>query len=250
MKVACGMALLAALAQAQPAKTFEAASVKLASPGAHGWGLVVDPGRLRILNLTLKQCIGEAFGLSDFRISAPDGLPPEHYDITATIPGHASREFDTPLQLALQALLKERFHLAYHHEQKVISHYGLITAKGGAKLKPSDQPGYSTRSGPGWLNAWGLAMGDLAEFLTRRLDRPVVDYTGLAGRYDLKLTWSPDETQSNPEMPNPNRTPVAADETQPSIFRAMEEQLGLKLEGRKGPVEILVVDHAEKAAAN
>jgi uncharacterized protein (TIGR03435 family) len=246
-------AALMALAQTQPAGkpvTFDAVSIRQAHPGARGSGLVVDPGRLRIVNLTLKQCIGEAFGLADFRISAPDGLPTEHYDIVATVPGHTGREFDQPLQVALQSLLHERFQLAAHREQKVLSHYAIVAGKAGPKLKPSTQPGYSTRSGPGTLFATGLSLDDLAMYLTRRLDRPVVNATGIPGRFDLTLNWSPDETQSNPEMPNPNQPPAAADETRPSIFRAIEEQLGLKLEGRKGPVDILVVDRAEKPAEN
>jgi uncharacterized protein (TIGR03435 family) len=72
----------------------------------------------------------------------------------------------------------------------------------------------------------------------------------MAGRYDVTLNWSPDETQSNPEVLNPNQPPPAADDTRPSIFKALEEQLGLKLEGRKGPVEILVVDRADPATPN
>ena len=237
-------------AQGKNTGDFEAASIKPASPGARGWGLVVDPGRLRILNLTVQQMVGEAYGMADFRISAPNGLPPGRYDIVATAPGHQSREFDRPLQVMLQRLLAERFHLETHREEKVLSHYELVTARGGVKLKPSDQPGYSTRSGAGFLNAWGLSLNDLAAFLTRRLDRPVVDGTGIPGRFDLTLQWSPDETQSNPEMPNPNQAPAAADETRPSIFRAMEEQLGLKLEGRRSPVEILVIDRATTPAEN
>jgi uncharacterized protein (TIGR03435 family) len=232
------------------AAAFDAVSIKLAHPGALGTGVVVDPGRLRLINLTLKQCISEAFGLADFRISAPDGLPSERYDIVVTVPGHTSREFDPPLQAMLQGILTERFHLTVHREEKVMSHYALVAAKSGPRLTPSEQPGYSTRSGPGTLIATGLSLDNMADYLTRRLDRPVIDATGIPGRFDLKLNWSPDETQSNPEMPNPNQPPAAADETRPSIFRALEEQLGLKLEGRKGPLEILVVDRAERPTGN
>jgi uncharacterized protein (TIGR03435 family) len=242
-----------ALAQAKPsgkAAGFDAFSIKVAHPGARGMGVLVDPGRLRLMNLTLKQCISEAFGLADFRISAPNGLPSERYDMVVTVPGHTSREFDPTLQLMVQGILTDRFHLATHREQRTMSHYALVAAKSGPKLTPSDQPGYSTRSGPGTLVATGLSLDDLANYLARRLDRPVIDATGIPGRFDLKLNWSPDETQSNPEMPNPNQPPAAADETRPSIFRALEEQLGLRLEGRKAPVEILVVDRAERPTEN
>ena len=153
----------------------------------------------------------------------------------------------------LQKLLVERFQLAFHREQKVFSIYELEVAKGGPKLKASaaakDEPAalistvYPQKV---VLPARNATMGDLASLMQRAmLDRPVVDKTGLSGRWDFDLTWAPDETQFGGEL-----TPASADAPSPPLFTALQQELGLKLVATRGPVAAIVVDRAEHPTAN
>ena len=145
------------------------------------------------------------------------------------------------LDLMLQSLLADRFKLAVHHETKDTSGYALVVAKGGPRLK---QPA-EARSGDGSISVVGRGhlkgqkapLSMLAAQLTRLLGRPIVDDTDREGGFDFDLEWTPDDT--------------AADLAQgPSVFTAIQEQLGLKLESAKGPVELLVIEHAEKPDSN
>jgi uncharacterized protein (TIGR03435 family) len=153
----------------------------------------------------------------------------------------------------LRNLLADRFKLTFHREQKEFSIYELEVAKGGPKLKPSaaapDEPAqlistvYPQRM---VLPARNATMGDLASLMQRAmLDRPVVDKTGLTGRYDFDLEWAPDETQFGGEIPT-----ASADAPSAPLFSAIQQQLGLKLEAARGPVEALVVDKAERPSEN
>ena len=160
-------------------------------------------------------------------------------------------EADAQRRLMMQALLEERFHLKIHHEMKELPTYELVLAKGGSKLKESDPaagaPGGSANGGRmnfrgGLMTAQSLSMSNLVTFLSRVLHRQVIDKTGLTGSYDMTLQWTPDEGPA----PVVNGQPVEA----PPLLTAVEEQLGLKLEAKKGPVDTVIVDHVEMPSEN
>ena len=151
----------------------------------------------------------------------------------------------------VQKLLADRFKLTFHHDKKELSVYAIVVGKTGPKLTksegdPNGLPSLFFR-GLGVLPARNATMADFAGVMQSAvLDRPVVDKTGLAGRFDFTLTWTPDEFQFESLGV---KVPPSADNAAalPDLFTAIQQQLGLKLEGRKGPVEVLVVDHIEKA---
>jgi uncharacterized protein (TIGR03435 family) len=142
----------------------------------------------------------------------------------------------------LQSMLAERFKLAAHRETRQLNVYSLVMAKGGLKIKPVEQGAGRTSAGPGKLEAQGISFGKLADLLSRFLDRPVMDATGVPGLFNFTLEWRPEDTRRLMEPGDSGQDPVAG----PSIFTALEEQLGAKMEVRKGPVEILVIDHVER----
>ena len=199
-----------------------------------------DPGRLTCTNVPLKRYLTAAWGLKDYQVSAPDWMNDEHYDLTATMPaGTPPHE----VLLMLQALLVDRFKLATHRETKELAVYALIVDRNGLKLKPAEGFGTSVSSSPkGRSMRANVTMKSFAGTLSSFLDRPVVDMTGLTGGFNINLEWAPDEMPSNP---NANEGRAGDGVPGPTIYTALHE-VGLKLESRKAPVEILVVDRAEK----
>jgi uncharacterized protein (TIGR03435 family) len=151
----------------------------------------------------------------------------------------------------VQQLLADRFKLAVHFETKELPVYALVVAKGGPKLTASKEPdkGTSTSSNNGRLTAKGMTMENLAQRLTqnlaRELGRVVIDKTGIEGKYDLDLTWSPENNSA--AMANASNEASSAG---PSILTALQEQLGLKLESTRAKVEALVIDHIEQPSEN
>lgn len=224
-------AAVAFLSSALFGQTFEVASVKPNDSGSGHSDVDVDGNLLRMKNVTLKACIVWAFRTTDAQVSGPSWLESERFDITA------KTESGNPEPQMLQAVLAERFKLAAHRETKEQTLYELVVAKNGPKLKKSDPGEDDTTSRRGHLTATRVSMPRLALFLAGpniRLGRPVVDKTGLDGVFDFTLDWTLDsDAEKSPDHP-------------PSIFVALQEQLGLKLEARKGPVEVLIVDHVEK----
>jgi uncharacterized protein (TIGR03435 family) len=155
-------------------------------------------------------------------------------------------------QLMLQSLLADRFNLKVHHETKVLPVYELVVAKGGSKMKKSQAAETNTNS-IGGLKAKGMPMADLARLLTMICNRFVIDKTGLPGRYDFDLHWSPEGMSDMPEengqfWPEKNSGPEKI--SGPSIFTALREQLGLKLKSANDPVDVLVIDHIERPTPN
>lgn len=205
---------------------FEVASVKRAAPapGASS-SMNTQAGRLTCTNCSLKKLILAAYGVHDFQVSAPDWINTETYEIAATMSLGASGD---DVQMMMQALLAERFKLAVHRESKELPMFALVQAKGGAKLQEVEFAGGSTSSGRGSLKATSIPMSKLADWLSGQVGRPVRDFTGLSGVYDLAMQWTA-ETENGPDL-----------------FTAMTQQLGLRLEARKGPVQMIVVDHVEK----
>ena len=239
LRTALSLAFASGLVYGQAAPQFEVATVKPAPPQAEGrtdtrFSTDTDKGQLTYSNVNLKQVIGRAYKVQQYQITGPDWLETERFDIAAKFAPHSSVE---QWALMLQALLADRFKLALHHETKELPVYALTLTKGGAKFKSSEtDSGIASNSNrTQWHVTAKVSMAGFAEFLTGEAGRPVLDKTGLSGSYELKLDWSPDTA------------PAGADAVSlPSLFTALQEQLGLKLESAKGPVDMLVVDHAER----
>jgi uncharacterized protein (TIGR03435 family) len=202
---------------------------------------------------TLKLLIAAAYSLNPKTISGgPEWVDSQHYDIAAITPADVRPNRDEQMSM-LRGLLAERFKLSFHREQREFSIYALGLAKGGPKLKastaaPDTPPAVISTVYPGriLLPARNVTMGDLTSMMQRAmLDRPVVDRTGLTGRYDFDLEWAPDETQFGGDIP-----PAPSDSQVAPLFVALQEQLGLKLEATRGMVDALVVDKAEKPTAD
>jgi uncharacterized protein (TIGR03435 family) len=190
-----------------------------------------------LTNVSLADCIKFAYELSsDSQLSGPEWIKSKEsrYDIVAkTAPGTTR---DQALQM-MRALLAERFKLALHREQRVLSYYALVVAKGGPKMpEANDAPARATTGAQGQLRIINnrMSMSLVVTVLSRYMQAFVVDQTRLAGDFAVKLVWTPDDR------------PIPDDERGPSVFTAVEEQLGLKLVSRKGPMDVLVVDRADK----
>lgn len=273
-------ALLCCAAWAQPpagTPTFEAASVKPADlpeaipntieSWARGGPGSDDPTRIDYHHVSMNALLVRAFGVGSGQLSAPGWIRTELYDIQAKIaPGATKEQFN----LMLQDLLVQRFKLQFHRETKEMTSYSLTAARSGPRLRPhvetapvadeggpasgdsgpirTDAAGFPVVQGPSggasvgpktsvrWDN---MSTARVAAALSNFLRAPVRDSTGLAGQYDIDLHWVQTDDSVRP----------AEDISGPDIFAAVEEQLGLKLEKKKGPVEILIVDHLEKVPA-
>lgn len=234
---------------------FDVATIKPVESNTKSGRYLIMQGVNRFVgkNYTLKLLIAAAYNLSPKTISGgPGWIESDHYDIVAVTPGEVRPTHDEQMSM-LRSLLADRFKLTFHREQKEFSIYELTVAKGGSKLKPSatppdDPPQIISTVYPDHmvLPARNVSMSDLTSLMQRAmLDRPVVDKTGITGRYDFDLEWAPDETQFGGEVPAaPN------DASSPPLFTAIQQQLGLKLEATRGPIDALVVDTAERPSAN
>ena len=192
----------------------------------------------------VKMLIENAYGVQDYQVlGGPSWLSSDRWTIEAKTEGPTT--FTQKMQL-LQPLLEDRFQLKLHRETRKLPEYRLVVAKSGPKLRQvRDGDAGSVRVGRGRIEGHQIPIARLAFFLQAELGRPVLEATGLKGNYDFKLEWVPDESQPNSggEAPPP-------DAAGPSIFAAIQEQLGLKLQAIKGPVEVLVIDHVEKPSEN
>ena len=235
--------------------SLEVATVKPVDPGEKDGRFITMPGTNRFIekNYTLKLLIAAAYDLNPRTISGgPGWVTSEHYDILAVTPGEVRPTHDEQMSM-LRALLSDRFKLTFHREPKEFSIYALEVIKSGPKLKDTTHAADPPSVGPGVvypqrivLPARNATMTDFASLMQRAiLDRPVVDRTGLTGRYDFDLEWAPDETQFGGDLP-----PAPADAPSPPLFTAIQQQLGLKLDPTKGTVAALVIDTAERPSAN
>lgn len=226
----------------QTQTVFEVASIKLNLTDSHTSSAGTDPGgRFNATNLSLKDLIGYAYGVRDTQISGvPRELESRRYDIVAraNTVKEMSREEVMP---CVQALLADRFRLRVHRETREGLVYALVLAKSGPKLTAhagtQGATGIGSSSGPGKASIEGskASMAGLADHLAGKAGRPVIDRTGLTGEYDFRLEWASEQ---------------AVDSSLPSFFTAIQEQLGLKLESMKGPIETIVVDSASSASEN
>ena len=238
---------------------FEAASIKPSAPMGMGMvniGMRMMPGgRISMTGVTPKILIQQAYGVRDFQIvGGPAWLGSERYDITAKPEGSATPE---QVKVMIQGLLADRFKLQFHRETKELPTYALVVAKGGPKFPASevvagsDKPkGARMMMERGQFSLQDAPVAALANQLGQVLGRSVIDKTELTGNYDFKLAWTPDESTQGMVRETGGDRPSPADTQGPSIFTALQDQLGLKLESTKGPVETLVIERAEKASEN
>jgi uncharacterized protein (TIGR03435 family) len=238
------------------AQSFDVASVKPHPQSGDGSIRVTmgggpgtsDPGRLNYENVSLKAVLGKAFDVKSYQLTTPDWADSERFDITAKIPQGTTKE---QFGVMLQNLLVERFKLTYHRDKKDLPAYVLVAGKNGPKMKVSEAPAaggmsMGMRPGKATMNASGMTMTQLVEMLANQVDRPIVDGTGLTGKYDFTLEFAP-EMRNMPSMPMmAGGGPVTEGESAPSLFTAVQEQLGLRLEPKKAALDLIVVDHLEK----
>jgi uncharacterized protein (TIGR03435 family) len=233
---------------AQPSQGFEVASIKPSRNPSADSNLDSAPGgRLTATNITVRELIRLAYGVKDYQIEhAPGWLEGERYDIAAKSAAATTRSLDQE-QSQIRELLTDRFHLATHRETKPMQVYLLVMARDGPKLtEHNDGTGSGTRRACGHLAGKRLTMDTFAAVLSRQFERDVLNRTGLTGMYDFQLDWTPD---SGP-CPTPPDSEAGSVTALPSIFTAIQQQLGLKLESSKGPVEFLVIDHVERPTGN
>jgi len=243
---------------------FEVASIKPTPPGGDGSLFSFVPGGgIEAHNVTLLQLVTFAYDLRDFQVTGgPGWVRSERYEILAK-PEHlegpsdfrhmtdSQREiFMGQTRTRVQALLVERFQLTIHKELKELPTYAMTVAKGGVKMQESKETegNRGLRTTRGKMTGQRASMATLVNVLSGMVGRPVLDRTGLTAGYDFELTWSPEPHVGPPGAPG---EPVEPPDTSgPSIFTAVQEQLGLKFESQKGPVETIVIDRAEKASEN
>jgi uncharacterized protein (TIGR03435 family) len=270
-----------------PVFEYEVASIKPSKPQPGGMimmGSRPTPDGFTATNQTLKMLVQRAYGVNDYQVEGgPNWLGSDRYDIDAKMDGPAAdalqkltpEEQTIARQKMLQALLADRLKLTIHRDTKELPIYTLIIGKNGSKLQESKpdaaNPSPDGSNGPGGRGGRGISMifdggarsmtakaspiSNLVSTLSGSLGRPVLDKTGLTGKYDFTLKWSPDESQMQappggagpPNGPAPIGSP---DSGAPTLLIAIQEQLGLKLESGKGPVVLIVIDHIEKPSEN
>ena len=240
--------LVAVFVSAALSQEFEVVSVKPNKSLSGSSRTHTDQGRLTATNVTLRSLIMTGYGMKDYQINGPDWLSSERFDVVATFPEALPQDKDKyteALQSMLQSMLVDRFKIVVHRERKTFPVYGLIVGKSGIKFKEVPDTGsHNSDATNNQYTGSCVSMGILADFLARQkdlpIDLPVLDMTGLAGCYNLTLSWVPEPRQSGD-------TPAATDTSAgPTLLTAIQEQLGLRLETRKAPLDTLTVDRVER----
>ena len=262
---------------------YEIVSIKPTDPAnrAGRSGLLYTADGFTGHNVGVLALVRAAYDVENYQVSgAPKWFDTEHYEIEAKMDAATADEVrklgseksQTPRQQMMQALLADRFNLTAHRETKEVPIYSMVIAKGGSKLQepkpdetyakgikgPDGQPFkdaifFSGRGGMITITAQAASTTSLASVLSGRLGRPVIDKTGLTGKYDFTFPFAPEEVQSASVpsgSPNGVPAPGATDSSLPTLMIAIEEQLGLKLESGKGPAALIVIDHVEKPSGN
>jgi len=234
--------------QDAPAPAFEVVSIKPTPDPPIRTGMFPIPGTLTVGNYTLKRLILDSYRIKSYQLyGGPPWIDSEHYDIVGKA---ASKANMSEMSKMLIPLLADRFQLKIHRETKELPTYALVLAKGGPKMKPATETDRSFGifpSGPiTEIRAFRLGMQFFSNILSGQLDRPVLNETALTGEFQFTLRYLTDDAR--PSQPGETESP--SDPNSASIYAAMQEQLGLKLEPRKGPVDVIVVDHAERPTAN
>lgn len=242
LSLCLGLISLASTSAQQP--TFAVATIKPSAAAVqfeHDGDTEISPGSLRMRDVLINTCIKWAYGVQDSQISGPSLLRSERYDIVAK----ADTPVDTKqMKLMLQTLLTDRFKLSFHHENRDLKAFALVVAKGGSKLQVAAGDGDSTRQNTAVSTiAKSMTMREFADFLSGPMESPIVDQTGLNGKYDFTL----DFTAYLPQVEREKKI----DDFLGVMQAALEGELGLKLEPqKKQTVEVMVVDHVEKPSEN
>lgn len=246
----------AASGTAPNATAYDVISIKPDKSGDHSGGWKSVPDGFVFTNMTLQPLVYSAYGIiMDSQLKGlPEWAESEHYDIEAKVDAGTAAEWqkmtwkervrqEQPLS---QALLADRCQFKGHQETRELPVYDLVIAKGGLKMKeaPPNEPGWqgaSTTPTTSTMKAHAIQVNTIANILSNTAGRMVVDKTGLGDKkFDFELKWTPDDRAGASNAPD----------APPSVFTALEEQLGLKLVPAKGPVEVLVIDHMERPSAN
>jgi len=249
---------------------FEVASVKPAPSRSvrasmRGGPGTVDPEQISFTSVTLMNVLLRAYDVKIYQVSGPDWLSSERYDIAAKIPPGTTKE---QFNMMLQSLVAERFHLVLHHATKEFQGYELAAGKNGPKLKESegsgadrqepaappktDSDGFPQLDGPGLVMMEGLKgravvsfvtaksqpVSAFVEMLSREFRMPILDRTGLDGKFDFRLEFAPQAPGA--------LAPDTTGEAGPNLLTAVQQQLGLRLNSRKIPLDVLVIDRADK----
>jgi uncharacterized protein (TIGR03435 family) len=232
--------LLAARGSIALQLTFEVASIRPAEP--KGEWMEVVPGSLTMRSLRMISVIRWAYGIQEYQVSGPGWLTEARFDIVAKAGTPAP---DAELRLMLRALLADRFKLAFHHETRELPSLIVTVGKNGHKLKPNDVEGSpSFKSGKMTLTGDGATVTQLTDFLSREMRQPVVNQTGLTGRFNYFLDVNAYITDEVRRSNGPGGGPPP--EATSLIAQAIQAQLGLKIEGRNAPVEMLIVEWIER----
>jgi uncharacterized protein (TIGR03435 family) len=242
---------------------FEVATIKPNNSGAPSMqGLTLNGRNFRTVNSSLGDLITFAFEVQAKQIvNGPDWMDNSRYDITA-VPEQEGAPNAEQVRIMIRKLLADRFKLTFHHDKRELPAYLLTVNKNGSQLTPTQMqgplPGFGFGPGTGGLTlrAMNASLPEFTGFLqVLVMDRPVVDRTGLTGRYDFQCTFTPDDSQFNghPPMPPPSQqqqTDAGNAAAAPSLYDAFQQQLGLKLSAEKAPVDVIVIDHVEKPSEN
>lgn len=234
--------------------TFEVATIKPSPPDQPGKLFTVRGRQFVTINTTLSDLITFAYGVHARQVTnAPSWIEVDKYDITAQ-PDGTGQPNDRQWKTMMQKLLRDRFQLAFHRDKKDLSVYAITVTRTGHKLTksqgdPNGLPSLLFR-GLGNLPAMNASITDFAGVMQAAvMDRPVVDQTGLTGKWDFQLQWTPDEFQFaglGVRPPAPTNNPAAP----PDLYTAFKEQLGLELKGATAPADVLVVDKVAKPSDN
>ncbi len=257
-----------------PKPTFDVISIKPSGSLNRITIQPAGPGRFLAEGIRVKMLIAQAYRVDQSRIlGGPSWIESEPYDVEAK----AENRANTPqpqMQLMMQSMLEDRFQLKIHRETREMPAYDLVIARGGPKLKrsedqtppaplappergaapfgPGNMPRGAMTTGRGQWMGSAVTIASIAGSLTRMLGQTVTDKTGLSGLYDISLQYTPGAEQAPGPFgpPPPGAEPPPIDPTGPSLFTALQEQLGLRLESTKGPAEVIVIDSVQKPSSN
>lgn len=241
-----------------PLPLFSVATVKPAKSDAMSWGWRYTPDGVSLTGMPMESIVCFAFDVeADRIIGLPNWIKDQRFDMQAKVdPADAPKLKDLNYHqryAMLVPVLEDRFGLKFHHETRVLPVFDLVVAKGGAKLAEA-KPGADGKtkdggwsSGNGRMDATAATIDSLTAMLRQEVEHPVLDKTGLAGRYNFKLRWTPEDA---PAAAGADGLSAGSDTSAPDLFTAVQEQLGLKLESRKAPMDVIVIDHIEKPTEN
>jgi uncharacterized protein (TIGR03435 family) len=242
-------AAAAAFGQSADPPAFDVASVKVSQPGTAGGprrreNIQVSPGTVTMRNVSLKSSIRWAWHVAEYQVSGPDWLDSQRHEIAGKAAGPATEE---QLRLMMQALLQERFKLALHRQTKELPAYVLVAGRNGPKVHETKTEGEASID----INQRQLSVAvqrapvsQLVEMISNMLRAPVIDLTGLTGRYDITLNvakYAAEMAARGQSIESAPADPLAL------ISMILQDEFGLKLEARKMPLELVIIDHAEKA---